>query len=673
MKKKNNLKKLINKRIIILKSIVYISFLVITLSLGHLIIFENSNYMALLTKMTSSVYEYSSSPRGRIYDRNYNIIVDNKEVAIIYYLKPNKVSAKEELATAQFLSSTVDLSYDKLTERMLKDYWLVENDKMSKTLINDEEWEKYNNRKLTDNDIYYLKLSRISETELSKYDEQNKKSAYIYYLMNNGYSYEEKIIKKGNISDIELARVTENLENLPGFNIKYTWERYYPYGDTFRSILGNISTISKEDKSYYLARDYALNDLVGSSYIEKQYEEFLRGKKGTYRIENNEAITVSQGERGNDIVLTIDIKLQQEIERILEEEIIKTKNEPGTSLFNHAYVVIKDPNNGEILAMAGRQIIKRNGEYESYDVTPGVLTNPLTPGSVVKGASMLVGYNTGAIEIGEYQKDECIKLYSKPKKCSWSTLGNINDITALSLSSNVYQFKTAMKVAGFDYSYNAKFTDTQKAFEIYRKTFNEFGLGVKTEIDLPVDGVGNIGTSNEPDLLLNYVIGQYDTYTTMQLSEYISTIASGGIRYKPHLLKEVYKSDSKDGLGTLIYKYENQIINNVTTEKEYIERIRLGFREVMTTGLGKGYMGDVTFPAGKTGTSESFLDTDNDGIIDTPTLTNSFVGFYPYDNPKMSIAITFPNLVSSNDNGSRSYANKRITRMISNKFFELYG
>ena len=62
----------------------------------------------------------------------------------------------------------------------------------------------------------------------------------------------------------------------------------------------------------------------------------------------------------------------------------------------------------------------------------------------------------------------------------------------------------------------------------------------------------NLKLENE-DLLLNYVIGQYDTYTTMQLSEYISTIATGGIRYKPHLLKEVYESDNGSNLGTLLY------------------------------------------------------------------------------------------------------------------------
>lgn len=672
-KNKKNVKIVIDKRINILKSIIYLSFVILTLSLGNIIIFKNNYYSKLLSKMTSNVYEDESAPRGRIYDRNYNLLVDNKEVATIVYLKPDKSTASDEITLSKEVAELIEIDYSKLTVRMLKDYWLVVNNSSSDNLITKEEWKKYENRKLDSNDIYYLKLSRIEESIFDEYTPLEKESAYIYYLMNNGYSYEEKYIKKDNVTDIEVAKISDNLESLKGFYIKYSWERVYLYGDTFRTILGNISTISKEDKEYYLEKGYSLDDIVGISYIEKQYEDILKGKKGTYKIENDEIVTVSKGERGNDIVLTIDIKLQQEIEKILTEQIIRAKNEPSTSLFNHAYVVIQDPNNGEILAMAGKQVVKKNGEYSIYDVTPGVLTNPLTPGSVVKGASILVGYNEEAIKIGEYQIDECIKLYSKPKKCSWTTLGRINDITALSKSSNVYQFKTAMKVAGFNYSYNGKFVNTEEAFLKYRKTFNELGLGVKTEIDLPIDGVGNIGTRTDPDLLLNYVIGQYDTYTTMQLSEYISTIAADGIRYKPHLLKEVYKSDNKDSLGTLMYKVDKKVLQEVTTKKEYLERVQLGFREVMTTGLGKGYMGQVPQPAGKTGTSESFLDTDGDGVIDSPTLTNAFVGYYPFDNPKMSIAITFPNLVDSHSASSRSYANYRITKMISNKFFELYG
>lgn len=674
MKKNNNLKKIVDKRIKSLKSIIYVCFIILICYMGYIFIFQKEYYSSVLAKINSTVYEYANSPRGRIYDRNHNLIVDNKEVAVIAYLKPSRITPKEEVKSAKILASIIDLSPSKATEKMLKEYWLIINSNLEKSLVKEEEWEEYYNRNLNDNDIYNLKMERIPKDDISSFGELDRKAAYIYYLMNNGYSYNENIIKKKNLTEEEIAVFTSYLDKLPGFYLKYDWERTYPYGDTFRSILGNISSISKEDKDYYLAKGYSLNDLVGASFLEKEYEDILKGEKGTYRIENDRIVTVSEGTRGNDIVLTIDINLQREVEKILEEELIRAKSEPSTSLFNQIYVVIQEPKTGEILAMAGKEIVKRNGEYIFYDITPGVITNSMTPGSVVKGASMLVGYNTGAISIGEYQKDECIKLYSKPAKCSWKKLGNINDITALAESSNIYQFKTAMKVAGFKYFYNARLNDVKEAFDIYRTTFNEFGLGVKTEIDLPIDGVGNIGQKNDADLYLNYVIGQYDTYSTMQLSSYISTIATKGVRYKPHLLKEVHKSNGEDGkLGSLIKTVAPEILGKVTTKEEYIDRVRLGFSEVMNTGLGKGFMGNVSKPAGKTGTSESYMDTDGDGIIDTPTLSNAFVGYYPSDNPKMSIAISFPNLVNSHTYDKRSYANKRITKRISNKFFELYG
>lgn len=670
-KNKKNIRIAIDKRINILEKFIYISFTILIVFLINITIFNNGYYKELLTRLTIDTYEFESAPRGRIYDRNYNLIVDNKEVAKLVYLKPNKITTQEEIKIAKNLADLIEVNTSKITNRMLKDYWIAKNPDESNNLITKEEWEKYDNRKLTNEDIYYLKLSRIDTSKFENYNE--KESAYIYYLMNNGYFYEEKTIKKENLTDLEIAKISDNLEKLKGLYIKYDWERIYLYGNTFRSILGNISKITKEEKSYYLSKGYSLNDIVGISYIEKQYEDYLKGIKGTYRIVDDEIISITNNKRGNDIVLTIDINLQQEIEKILEEELISAKNDPSTSLFNHIYVVIKDPNTGEILAMAGKQVKKSNGVYNMYDITPGVLTNPITPGSVVKGASMLVGYKENAIKIGEYLKDECIKIYSKPQKCSWRTLGKINDITALSQSSNVYQFKVAMKVAGYNYTYNGKFNDAKDAFFKYRRLFNELGLGVKTQIDLPVDGIGNVGNKTDSDLLLNYVIGQYDTYTTMQLSEYISTIAANGIRYKPHLLKEVYKSDNQKELGTLLYKQEPQIINKLDIEESYIKRVQLGFREVMTTGLGKNFMRGVKNPAGKTGTSESFMDTNSDGKIDTPTLTNAFVGYYPYENPKMSIAITFPNIVDNSKENARSYANIRITRRISNKFFELYG
>lgn len=638
-------------------------------------IIDNDHYTKSLEKLTEVIVYGESSPRGRIYDRNYNVLVDNKAVPVIYYKKQDGVTSREEIKLAYQILEHISIDETKLSLTNFKEFWISDNPDEARNKITKEEWLKLENRRLTSTDIYYLQISRVTLEDLSIYDEIDKKAAYIYYLMNKGYSYEEKIIKKGDISDKEYAYIAENIDSLDGFNVKYSWERVYPYGDTFRTILGNISSITKEDKDYYISRGYSLDELVGVSYLEKQYEDILRGEKATYRVgDNSELSLINEGSRGNDIVLTIDINLQKDIEKILEEEILTAKYGGSTEYYNHSFAVIQKPNSGEILAMSGKQILYKNGKYEIYDYTPGIVTSPMTVGSIIKGASMYVGYSNNVIDMGEYQTDECIKLYSVPRKCSWTNLGYINDIEALKQSSNVYQFKIAMKLANFNYGYNKKFEINNNVFEIYRNTFNEFGLGVKTGIDLPVESLGNIGKNDSSDLLLNFAIGQYDTYTTMQLSQYMNTIASDGKRYVPHLLKEVYNSSNTKDLGELKYSVKERVLNTIENTN-YIKRIREGFKAVLDYGgTGYYYMGEVNKPAGKTGTSESFLDTDGDGIVDTETISKTFAGFAPFDNPKMTLTVTSPDLINPNSrSGYVSYANNRIARRISMLYFEKYS
>lgn len=667
-------KKYIDRRIAFLCIIVVISFIAISFKLFEIMITKSNYYKSELSKLTYDKVEGSVSPRGRIYDRNYNLLVDNKAIRVIYYRKPKKIKKVEEIALARKLLRYIDLDISKLSEINLKEFYIIDQEQKAKEKITDEEWEKLKNRKLSINDIDNLKKERITLDDLKIYSDKDKKVAYLFYLMNKGYSYDDKIIKN-DATEKEYAYVAEHLKELDGFNVKIDYERSYLYGDTFKTILGNVSFISNEEKAYYLSRGYSLNDLVGVSYLEKQYDSVLKGDKDEYHIDgSNNLILDKNGTRGNDIVLTIDIKLQKEIEKILERELIATKSEANTNYFNNIFVVIEEPNTGDVLAMAGKQIVSKGGKYKVYDYTPGVFTSPVTPGSVVKGASMLVGYNSGAIKIGEYQYDDCVKIYSVPKKCSWSKLGRINDLDALAYSSNIYQFKTAMKVANFKYAVNKKFNVKEEDFATYRRTFNELGLGVKTGLDLPGESIGNVGSSGSSDLYLNFAIGQYDTYTTMQLSQYINSIASNGVRLKPHLLKEIRKYTDDDSIGDVIKKEEPLVLNKVNVQKKYLKRVQKGLSAVMDYGLGRNYMGKSPNPAGKTGTSESFYDSNGDGKVDVETLSNAFVGYAPANKPVMSIAITFPNLVNPNGkSSSRSYANIRITREISDKFFELYN
>ena len=675
--KKINYNRIISKRFLVFFVVLLIMFGVLGIKLYTVMIIDSKDYKKSLKELSYTKVEGTSAPRGRIYDRNHKIIVDNKAIKSITYKKDKDISTSRMIELAYTVSSHLELSYSSLTDRSKREFYLAKYPEVCAKKITKKEKEKVKTGEFSTTDLEELKIERITDSELATFTDVDLKAAYLYYLMNKGYTYDEKIIKE-EATDAEYAYIAEHNGELDGFNTVLDWERVYPYGDTFRSVLGTVSTTTQglpaEEKAEYLSKGYALNDRVGLSYIEKQYEEYLRGKKAEYQVVNSHELKLTkEGKRGNDIVLSIDIELQQEVERILTEQILKTKSEPNTEYYDHSSVVIQDPETGEILAMAS----KRLAGDKVVDNTTSVFMLPITPGSVVKGASMLVAYNTGAVKIGEYMVDECVKVAGAPEKCSSvNNLGTINDITALAKSSNVYQFKAAIRVNGQEYSRGMKLNFNQKAFDTYRDMYHSFGLGVATGIDLPSEGIG-YGAKQDTNSgnLLDFVMGQYESYTPLQLSQYVTTIANGGSRLVPHLLKEVHKSTEDSSLGETILTVEKKVLNTIDTKPEYMARVKEGFYAVMHSagGYGRGYIDDKWDAAGKTGTSQSFVDTDGNGIIDTETITSSFVGYAPANDPVMTIMVTSPN--SSHPNSNTDYASLvtlHITKEVTNKFFELY-
>ena len=652
-------------------------FFILIGKMYQVMIEKNEVYSEQLDTLTYATAKGESTPRGRILDRNYNVIVDNIAVNTITYTKQKGTSVKEMVDLAYLVSEKISLDVKQLTLRSKKEFYEATHQKECRKLIKEKEYEKYAQKKLTNNDLYELKIQRIDSKMLETMDDKDNKAAYLYYLMNSGYAYSEKTIKS-NVTDQEYAYISENNDKLKGFNTSISWERTYPYGDTFKTILGTVSTsrqgLPAEEKDMYLSLGYSLNDRVGLSYLEKEYENYLHGEKAEYEIVNStETKLIKEGTRGNDIVLSIDINLQQEVERIITDQMLYAKWEPNTEYYDHSSVILQDPNTGEILVMASKKIV--NGQV--VDNVRSILTNPITPGSVVKGASILVGYNTGAIHIGEQLVDECIKVGGVAEKCSSHTLGLIDDITALAKSSNVYQFKTAIRVNGQEYFRDMKMNFNQSAFDTYRNMYHSFGLGVKTGIDLPIESAG-YGAKKDKAAgnLLDFVMGQYESYTPLQLSQYISTIANGGSRLQTHLLKEIRATSDNDNLGPIIYSFHANKLNKINTEPQYMARVKEGFYAVVNRydGYGRGYVDDKLQAAGKTGTSQSFIDTDGNGVIDTETITSSFIGYAPHYSPKVSIVVTSPN--SSHPNSSIDYASLvtlRITKEVMNKYYDFYG
>ena len=619
---------------------------------------SKEEYQEKLLAKTEVYVSGSSAPRGRILDTNGNVLVDNIGVKTIYYNKIKGINIEDEIEIAKKLADI--LTIDPAGTKALKDYWLVTNSN-GESLITEEEYKLLEERKLTNNDITDLKYERITEEMLNSFSDIEKKAAHIYSLMNDGYVYSKKEILK-DVSESEYAKVIES--NIPGVTGELSWERIYLYGDTLKNIFGSIGLIPEERKEEYLSSGYELTDTVGLSYLEYEYEEYLKGTKAEYLVNSDNTLTlVSEEKRGNDLVLSIDINLQLKVEEIIKDKIILGDKYPNTDYYKDSYALVSDPNNGSILAIAG---IRRNDDGLWSDISLNTINKSFTIGSAVKGATIAVGYKYGLIEMDKYITDSCVKLYLVPEKCSFKSLGRINDLTALAYSSNYYQYLIAIALTGNTYKPNIKLNATEEHFNIYRNMLASFGLGVKTEIDLPGEQTGIIGKTIADDLLLNLAIGQYDTYTPVEVLQYINSLATGK-RTALSLMKEIKLNDD------VILSNESTVLNEIELEQVYLYRIREGLKLVLSEGTGRIYVDKSINAAGKTGTSESFYDSNSDGTVDVATITSTFAGYFPSDNPKFSVVVITPNI--SHNNGSNDtmyYGASKITKDITNYLAQNY-
>ena len=300
-------------------------------------------YYNELIKRTE-IYVYgSSAPRGRILDRNGYVLVDNYGIKTIYYSKISNISVSDEVDIAYKLANLIEVETN---IDSFKTFWLVNNNN-GDNLITKEEWDKYNKRKITKEEIKKLKYSRVPRIEIDNFSYIDKQASSIYYLMNKGYSYEPKEIISG-INDTLYASILE--KNFLGIYGSLKWERKYNYDNTLKDIFGSVGSIPKEEVNNYLDNYYSMNDLVGISYLEKEYEKYLKGEKDLYKVNKDNTLTlVKKGSRGSDLYLSIDINLQLKLEESIKKNIIKAKKYKYTDYLTDAYGIISNPSNGVIL------------------------------------------------------------------------------------------------------------------------------------------------------------------------------------------------------------------------------------------------------------------------------------------------------------------------------------
>lgn len=674
---------------------VFLLFSALILRLGFVQIVYGDDYKNEVEKKEDVVIS-TSVPRGEMYDRTGKSIVSNVGKNAITYTNWNKYTAEEMRDTAEELAKIIKMDSDKdlkkISERDKKDYWILINPDEAKTKISEEDQKQLASKYKDDKKEYQkaydeLLRSRISETDLNKLTDLDMETLAIYREFQSGYFYTPHIVKNEGVTDKEIAIISENLERLPGVDTLRDWDREYEFGSTLKTVLGNVSTsqrgVPAEEKDSYLAKGYSMNDRVGLSYLEKQYEDVLKGqkKKVKYIKDKTDDIVgseiLSNGSAGNDLVLTIDMDLQLEVEKIIEEELKKTKyGYAGTKYLDRAFVVLMDPHTGEILTMAGKQLgtDDDSGKQIVNDFALGNITTSYNVGSVVKGAMVITGYKEGVLSPGTtYINDSTMQIKGSNPFKSWKTMGNINDLIALKQSSNVFMAKTAIMIGKGKYAYMQPLNIDLDAYPKIRNSFSEFGLGVRTGIDLPNEMAGFKGAidPNQPANLMFLSIGQYDTYTNMQLAQYISTIANGGYRIQPHLVKEIRETSIEEGqLGPIVQEIQPKVLNKLDLEPGWMEQIQKGFRMVMQPGgTGSVFAGASYSPAGKTGTAEAFYYDPLNKQEEPPQVMNvSLITYAPSDNPEVAMAVMVPWVYTTNDGPS---PNLTIGKRVMDKYFEL--
>jgi penicillin-binding protein A len=682
--KKKKKKEHVPFRLNMLFFVVFLLFSILILRLGELQIVFGDDFKREIER-TEDVTVNNPVPRGKMFDRNGKIIMDNTPLNAITYTKYQQTTQEEMLETAAKLAKIINKEKDaaKVPIRERKDYWILKNPDKAKAKITEKEWALYKQEKLDDKKIYKLQVDRVTEDEVKGLTNLDLETVAIYRTFNSGYALTPQIVKNKDVTPEEFAIVSENLENLPGVDTTTDWERKRIYGDTLKSILGAVTSseagIPKDQLEKYMARDYSRNDRVGKSYLELQYEDVLHGQKAKVKNVTDKSgkilstEVVSEGKRGKDLVLTIDMDLQKKVEKIIEEEMWSAKQKPNTSLLDRAFVVLMDPNTGEVLSLAGKQIVKdKKGNTEMNDFAGGNITTSYNVGSTVKGATILTGYKTGAIQPGSTLVDEPLRIASSNVMSSWRTFGRINDLRALQVSSNVYMWKTVIGMADGQYRPNQPLPLDYSAFDTLRQSFSQFGLGTRTGIDLPNEMSGFPGSERTPALLLFLSIGQYDTYTPIQLAQYVSTIANGGNRIQPRMVKEIREPVMENNeLGPIVEEIQPKVLNRLDMKESWIKRVQEGFRMVMQVGDGTAvsYFKSADYsPAGKTGTAQAFYDGAVKSKRGTPVMNLSLVSFAPANNPEVAMAVVVPWAYQGNSGPS---VNNLIGRRVLDAYFDL--
>lgn len=641
-------------RLNLLFSIVILLFMTI---IGRLLYMQvlNKDFYEKKLASASQTKVTTSSARGEIYDASGKPLVENTLKQVVSFTRSNKMTATDLKETAKKLLTYVSISSPNLTERQLADYYLADPEIYKKTveaLPSEKRLDSDGNR-LSESELYNNAVDSVPTSQLN-YTEDEKKEIYLFSQLNAVGNFATGTIVTDPLNDSQVAVIASISKEMPGISISTSWDRKV-LETSLSSIVGSVSSekagLPAEEAEAYLKKGYSLNDRVGTSYLEKQYEETLQGKRSVKEIHldkygNMESVdTIEEGSKGNNIKLTIDLAFQDSVDALLKSYFNSELGNGGAKYSEGVYAVALNPKTGAVLSMSGLKHDLKTG-----DLTPdslGTVTNVFVPGSVVKAATISSGWENGVLSGNQTLTDQPIVFQGSAPIYSWYKLAYgsfpITAVEALEYSSNAYMVQTALGIMGQTYQPNmfVLTNNLESAMGKLRSTFAEYGLGASTGIDLPYESTGFIPKEYNFANYITNTFGQFDNYTPMQLAQYVATIANNGVRLAPHIVEGIYDNNDKGGLGELIQAIDTKEINKVNISESDMAILHQGFYQVshgtspLTTGRAFSDGATVSI-SGKTGTAESYVAGGQEA-----NNTNA-VAYAPTENPQIAVAVVFP-------------------------------
>jgi len=439
--------------------------------------------------------------------------------------------------------------------------------------------------------------------------------------------------------------IKERADELSGVTVEVDSVRSYTHEYFASHIIGYVGRIYAEEYEELQNDGYLLDDYVGKEGIEKVAESYLRGTNGyKYAVRDKSGNVVDIVEdvepvAGNDVILTIDTDMQIITENGLAEVIARLKEQNGEDAAKSGAAIFMDIDTGEILSMASYPTYN----LETYNIDFNTLSKSETkpyvnraisglfpPGSTYKMVTGVAGLEEGVITTKTTYT--CTGFYTyyeeyQPSCFGYIAHGDVNIMTALKKSCNGYFF------------------DVGRLLTIDRLSYygSLFGFGQKTGIELTGESKGVLAskeylesmgeTWQAADTILTAIGQSYTTATPLQLVNYVATIANGGTRYRPHVIKEVRSKTT----GEIIMENEPEILEQFEISQSTVDAVIEGMRRGAMESGGSAYSGFENFKlttiAVKTGTAEK--------ANEIPT--SLMVGLAPAEDPQIAFVIVIEN------------------------------